>query len=154
MLNFLTLEVNGDRIFYYCKKIFVYKNYKIDIEFESTGIKRLVKMFSSLKASANGGIVFIDEMDANLHDVYFTKLIEFFKEQSRGQLCFTTHNLEPIEVLKDCSHSLDFVSNDSRLSSWVKSGNKSPMKKYVNGLIPYSTFNVGSIDFEFLLDED
>jgi len=145
-------KINQDT--YYCKKIFVYKNYKIDIEFESTGIKRLVKMFSSLKASANGGIVFIDEMDANLHDVYFTKLIEFFKEQSRGQLCFTTHNLEPIEVLKDCSHSLDFVSNDSRLSSWVKSGNKSPMKKYVNGLIPYSTFNVGSIDFEVLLDED
>ena len=99
-------------------------------------------------------ITFIDEMDSNLHDVYFTKLIEFFKNDSKGQLCFTTHNLEPINLLKDKAHSLDFVSDDSRVYSWKKDGNNSPMSKYVHGLIPYSPFNVESFFFDVLFDED
>ena len=137
---------------YYCDKIFVYGKKKINVEFESTGIKKLVKMYSVLKSCANGSIAFIDEMDANLHDVYFSKLIEFFKLDSKGQLCFTTHNIEPIDILKSNSHSLDFISNDSRVYSWKKDGNKSPTSKYVNGLIPYSPFNVNSFDFDILLD--
>lgn len=139
---------------YRCDKIFRYGNNKVNVEFESTGIKKLMRLYSTLKSCANGGIAFIDEMDANLHDVYFTKLIEFFKNDSKGQLCFTTHNLEPIDILRENSHSLDFISNDSRVYSWVKDGNKSPMKKYISGLIPYSPFNVESFDFDLLLDEE
>ena len=139
---------------YYCDKIFRYGNKKINVEFESTGIKKLMRLYSILKSCANGSVAFIDEMDANLHDVYFTKLIEFFKNDSKGQLCFTTHNLEPIDILKENSHSLDFISNDSRVYSWIKDGNKSPMKKYISGLIPYSPFNVESFDFDLLLDEE
>ena len=145
-------KINDDK--YYCDKIFIYGNKKINIEFESTGIKKLVRLYSALKLCANSSIAFIDEMDANLHDVYFTKIIEFFKNDSKGQLCFTTHNLEPIDILKSNSHSLDFISNDSRVYSWVKDGNKSPMSKYVKGLIPYSPFNVESFDFDILLDEE
>ena len=106
-------------------------------------------------ACTNGKIVFIDEFDANLHDVYFAKLVEFLKNYAKGQLCFTTHNLEPIEVLKNNSYSLDFLSNDSRVASWIKNGNKSPMKQYINGLIDYSPFNVYDIDFiDSLIEED
>ena len=138
---------------YKCKKIFIYDNYPIDMEFESTGIKKLVRLYTNFKKYVNGGVVFIDEMDANLHDVYFTKLIEFFKYEAKGQLCFTTHNLEPIDVLKDNKYALEFLSNDSRIASWVKGGRQSPMNKYVNGLIPYSTFNVDSTNFEVLLED-
>ena len=145
-------KINGDR--YHCDKIFCYGENKINVEFESTGIKKLVRLYSALKICANGGITFIDEMDSNLHDVYFTKLIEFFKNDSKGQLCFTTHNLEPINLLKDKAHSLDFVSDDSRVYSWKKDGNNSPMSKYVHGLIPYSPFNVESFFFDVLFDED
>ncbi|MBE6143539.1 MAG: ATP-binding protein [Erysipelotrichaceae bacterium] len=146
-------KINGDE--YYCNKIFNYGDLLVDIEFESTGIKKLVRIYNALSACANGRIVFIDEFDANLHDVYFTKLVEFMKIYAKGQFCFTTHNLEPIDVLKDNSHSLDFLSNDSRVTSWMKNGNKSPMKKYINGLIDYSPFNVHAIDFiDSLLEED
>ena len=139
-------KINDD--VYYCNKIFNYNNSNgIDIEFESTGIKKLVRLFNALLACTNGKIVFIDEFDANLHDVYFAKLVEFLKNYAKGQLCFTTHNLEPIEVLKNNSYSLDFLSNDSRVASWIKNGNKSPMKQYINGLIDYSPFNVYDIDF-------
>lgn len=82
---------------------------------------------------------------------FFTKLIEFLKNDSKRQLCFTTHNLEPIDVLKDKAHSLDFISNDSRVYSWIKEENRSQMNKYVNGLIPYSPFNIESFDFDLLL---
>lgn len=147
-------KINDD--VYYCNKIFNYNNSNgIDIEFESTGIKKLVRLFNALLACTNGKIVFIDEFDANLHDVYFAKLVEFLKNYAKGQLCFTTHNLEPIEVLKNNSYSLDFLSNDSRVASWIKNGNKSPMKQYINGLIDYSPFNVYDIDFiDSLIEED
>ena len=147
-------KINDD--VYYCNKIFNYNNSNgIDIEFESTGIKKLVRLFNALLACTNGKIVFIDEFDANLHDVYFAKLVEFLKNYAKGQLCFTTHNLEPIEVLKNNSYSLDFLSNDSRVASWIKNGNKSPMKQYINGLIDYSPFNVYDIDFiNSLIEED
>ena len=147
-------KINDD--VYYCNKIFHYNNSNgIDIEFESTGIKKLVRLFNALLACTNGKIVFIDEFDANLHDVYFAKLVEFLKNYAKGQLCFTTHNLETIEVLKNNSYSLDFLSNDSRVASWIKNGNKSPMKQYINGLIDYSPFNVYDIDFiDSLIEED
>ena len=144
-------KIDNDK--YYCDKIFKYGDIQINIEFESTGIKKLVNLFFTLNACANGSIAFIDEMDANLHDVYFARLIEFYKNDSRGQLCFTTHNLEPINILKDSNHSLDFLSNDSKVYSWVKNGNSSPLNKYINGLIPYSPFNIDSFDFDLLLDD-
>lgn len=153
-LDKIVIDKKDDGDKYCCDKIFVYGKQKINVEFESTGIKKMVRLHSALKSCANGRIVFIDEMDANLHDVYFTKLIEFFKNDSKGQLCFTTHNLEPIDILKDKAHSLDFISNDSRVYSWIKDGNKSPMNKYINGLIPYSPFNLESFDFDLLLDEE
>ena len=145
-------KINGDK--YLCRKILKYNNFEIDIEFESAGIKKLVKLYTILKQCSNGQIAFIDEMDANLHDVYFSKMIEFFKIDGKGQLCFTTHNLEPINILKDNNYSLDFLSNDSRLFSWKKNGNKSPLNNYINGLIPYSPFLVESFDFDILLDEE
>ena len=146
-LRQIEIEKKIDNDKYVCKKILHYDNYSIDIEFESTGIKKLVRLFNALVACVSGKIVFIDEFDANLHDVYFAKLIEFMKDYSEGQLCFTTHNLEPINILKSNSHSLDFLSNDSRVTSWKKDGNKSPLNKYINGLIDYSPFNVSSVDF-------
>ena len=152
-LSKIIIDKKIDGEFYFCEKIFRYGNIDINLEFESTGIKKLVRLFNSLHDCANGSIAFIDEMDANLHDVYFNKLIEFFLYDSKGQLCFTTHNLTPIKLLKDYPRSLDFLSDDSRLYSWKKEGNTSPIAKYVDGLIPYSPFNVESFDFDILLDK-
>ncbi|MGM9858893.1 MAG: ATP/GTP-binding protein [Bacilli bacterium] len=138
-------KINNDT--YYCDKIFHYGDSAVNIEFESAGIKKLVRIFNALVSCSNGRVVFIDEFDANLHDVYFSKLIEFLKDYATGQLCFTTHNLSPIEILEDNKHSLDFLSNDSRVTSWTKNGNKSAIKQYIYGLIDYSPFNVNSIDY-------
>ncbi len=50
--------------------------------------------------SADGQITFIDELDANINDVYLDKLIEYFILYGNGQLCFTAHNLSPMSLLK------------------------------------------------------
>lgn len=94
-----------------------------------------------------GGIVFIDEFDSNLHDVYLCALIEYLKEFGDGQLCFTTHNVGPMDILKNNKNSIDFLSINHKVYSWKKSGNYSPSNLYRNGMIEGSPFNVDAIDF-------
>jgi hypothetical protein len=68
-------------------------------------------------------------------------------EYGEGQLCFTTHNVGPMEVLKRHKKSIDFLSTNGKVTSWVKNGNYSPSHLYRNGMIDGSPFNVDSIDF-------
>ena len=131
------------------KKTFIYKNGdKIDLAYESTGIKKLVRIFGALSAVDDGGVVFIDEFDANIHDVYLCKLIEYFSEFTNGQLIFTTHNLGPMEVLdkKGAKHSIDFI-NKKKVTPWRRNGNYSVVNVYRKGMIPNSPFNIESVDF-------
>lgn len=79
----------------------VYNEYRVNVEFESTGIKKLVKLYMYIREMKRGGIVFIDEFDANLHDVYLCALLEYLMEYGEGQLCFTTHNIGPMDILKE-----------------------------------------------------
>ena len=91
-----------------------------------------------------GGIVFIDEFDSNLHDVYLCALLEYLAEYGEGQLCFTTHNVGPMDILKQYNKSIDFLSEDHKIYPWTKRGNYSPSKLYRNGMIEG---NIDSIDF-------
>lgn len=127
---------------YSCNLIMVYKSYSIDAEYESTGIKKLITLFSYLNDVMNGYIVFIDELDANLHDVYLCALLEFLGEYGKGQLCFTTHNIGPMSVLKKYKKSLDFLSEDGEVFSWKKNGNYSPANLYREGMIEGSPLNI------------
>ena len=91
-----------------------------NVEFESTGIKKLVKLYMYIREMKRGGIVFIDEFDANLHDVYLCALLEYLMEYGEGQLCFTTHNIGPMEyaqmVLRgEIEHYLSLGCDHGRL---------------------------------------
>ena len=99
-----------------------------------------------------GGIVFIDEFDSNLHDVYLCALLEYLMEYGKGQLCFTTHNVGPMDVLKRNKKSIDFLSIDHKIYPWTTNGNYSPSKLYRKGMIEGSPFNVDSIDFIGIFD--
>ena len=90
---------------------------------------------------------FIDEFDSNLHDVYLCALLEYLMEYGEGQLCFTTHNVGPMDVLKQHKKSIDFLSEDHQIYPWKTNGNYSPSKLYRNGMIEGSPFNVDAIDF-------
>lgn len=141
---------NGEK--YSCSLNMVYGTYSINTEFESTGIKKLIRLFTYLQAMVHGEIIFIDEFDSNLHDVYLCALIEYLMEYGKGQLCFTTHNIGPMRILKSHKKSIDFLSLDHKIYSWKKNGNYSPSKLYRNGMIIGSPFNVDSIDFIGIFD--
>lgn len=142
---------NGEN--YECDLNLNYGSYSINKEFESTGIKKLIRLYDCFAAASTTGIVFVDEMDSNLNDVYLCKLIEYFMYYGRGQLCFTTHNLDPMTILKENKNSIDFLSSDNHLVSWTSRGNASPENCYKNGMIKDSPFNIDATDFVGILGE-
>lgn len=138
---------------YECSLIMNYGDYKVHISYESTGIRKLVTLFDYMSLAMDGKIVFIDEMDSNINDVYLCKLIEFFKLYGNGQLCFTTHSTSPMEVLRDAKLSIDFLSSDSRIVPWKKNGNYTPERMYRRGMIEYLPFNIEAEDFLGILGD-
>lgn len=146
-LKSIEIDVKDDGDNYRCDLNLNYGDYLINKEFESTGIKKLIKLFDCFDAASKYGIVFIDEMDSNLNDVYLCKIIEYFMYYGKGQLCFTTHNLDPMSVLKENKYSIDFLSSDNKLVSWVSKGNAAPDSYFKNGMIENIPFNIDATDF-------
>ncbi|MBM6765893.1 ATP-binding protein [Faecalicoccus pleomorphus] len=153
-LKNIEIDKKEDGDFFVCDLIMVYDSYKVHAEYESTGIKKLIQLFEYLKKMVNGSIVFIDEFDSNLHDVYLCALLEYLMEYGKGQLCFTTHNVGPMDVLRQRKKSIDFLSEDHKVYSWRTNGNYSPAKLYRSGMIEGSPFNVDSIDFIGMFDDE
>lgn len=146
-LKSIDIDAKDDGDNYRCELIFNYGNYKVNKEFESTGIKKLVRLYSAFKAANNFGIAFVDEMDSNINDIYLCKLIEYFMYYGKGQLCFTMHNVDPMSLLKQNKNSIDFLSSDNKIVSWVSKGHTSPENYYKNGMIENSPFNIDATDF-------
>ncbi|MDY0209755.1 MAG: AAA family ATPase [Bacilli bacterium] len=154
-LNSISFEKKpmGDNFKYFL--IFNYDNWSVDSEFESTGIKKLKQLFQYFQLVMIGGIVFIDELDANLHDVYLSRLILFFEKYAKGQLCFTSHNLGTMNELKSYKNSIDFITETCEIEQWKKNGNYTPYNQYRSGMIPNSPFNIEDFDFlDVFGDED
>lgn len=147
------IDAKEDGEQYVCDLNLNYGDYQINKEFESTGIKKLIRLFDCLSFASTGGIVFVDEMDANLNDVYLCKLIEYFMYYGKGQLCFTTHNIGPMSVLKENKNSIDFLSSDNHLVPWTSRGNATPENCYRNGMIEDLPFNVDASDFVGIFGE-
>lgn len=146
-LKSIEIDKKDDGDNYRCDLNLNYGDYLINKEFESTGIKKLIKLYDCFDAASKYGIVFIDEMDSNLNDVYLCKIIEYFMYYGKGQLCFTTHNLDPMSVLKENKYSIDFLSSDNKLVSWVSKGNATPYNYFKNGMIENIPFNIDATDF-------
>ena len=146
-LKSIEIDKKDDGDNYRCDLNLNYGDYLINKEFESTGIKKLIKLYDCFDAASKYGIVFIDDMDSNLNDVYLCKIIEYFMYYGKGQLCFTTHNLDPMSVLKENKYSIDFLSSDNKLVSWVSKGNATPDNYFKNGMIENIPFNIDATDF-------
>lgn len=151
-LKDIEIERKDKGVDYVCSLNMVYEGFSINSEFESTGIKKLIKLYAYLQEMVQGGIVFIDELDSNLHDVYLCALLEYLMDYGQGQLCFTTHNVGPMDILKRNKKSIDFLSIDNKIYPWKTNGNYSPAKLYRNGMIEGSPFNIDDIDFIDVFD--
>ncbi len=153
-LKGIEIDKKENKNYYICDLIMDYNEYKINVEFESTGIKKLIKLYEFFDEMASGNIVFVDELDSNLHDVYLCALLEYLMEHGKGQLCFTTHNIGPMDVLKRNKKSIDFLSVNHKIYPWTKNGNYSPANLYKSGMIEGSPFNIDSIDFISAFDAE
>ena len=147
-LKTIEIEKKIDDEFYHCRNILVYNDgRRIDKQFESVGVKKLISYYDAFCCIEQCGIVFIDEFDANIHDVLLTKLLEYITFYTEGQFIFTTHNLNPMHILKKQKHAIDFISDDGYVTSWTSSGNYDPASLYSKGLIDKSPFNLSPSDF-------
>lgn len=150
----IEIEKQEDKDFYYCNKKLIYKNSKVDSDYESTGIQKMMSIFNSVEAVTRNKIVFIDELDANINGVYLKALLEYLNESKKGQLCFTTHNLYPMHYLYNFTNAIDFIGETGKVVSWTKNGNYRPYKLYPEGMISDSPFNIDSIDFVSVFEAD
>lgn len=141
------LKVEENRGVFEVRRYFVYKDYNIDLRYESSGIRQLVHLFPCLSMCARGSIIFIDEIDTNINSVYLEKLVSFFLEYGKGQMVFTTHNIETMDVLKNQRRAIEVLGSDGQLDIWVKKGNRSPKSDYIYGNFPNSPMNVEDFDF-------
>ena len=150
-LKDLKIHFKRDGNFSLCELEFVYpgkkKDYRVDYEFESTGIKKLCSLFKAFNEASKGGIVLIDEIDAGVHDVFLTSLIEYFALYNNAQIICTTHNIGLMESLKNMSKSIDILADDSTIHTWVKNGDLSPSSLYKKGYLSGTPFNLNPTDF-------
>ena len=141
-----------DQDYYEIEYIFCYKDYKINFEYESMGMKSLFRLFDVLDTLNNGGIVFVDEIDMSIHDLYLNRLIEFFAENGKGQFVFTAHNTSILDTLKKYKNSIDFMTEYQEIKPWIKNGNYSPRKQYLEGMLPNMPYNIEYYDFFEIFD--
>lgn len=141
----LTIKHNG--AYSFLTPRFYYEGYDVDYEFESTGIKKLCQLFTALVSASRGYIVFIDEIDAGIHDVFFTRLIEYFAKYVQCQIVVTTHHVEAMETLKRFKQTIDVLTDDGFIVSWKKRGDSSPSSNFRNGALGGVPFNLQSFDF-------
>ncbi len=152
-LKSIDIDKKDNGPYYVCELIFNYGKYQIDQEFESTGIRKLIRIFSTLSACASGNIAFLDEMDANINDVYLNAIIKYLADYGEGQLCFTSHDTEPMDILRQYKKSIDFLSTDNHLVPWVKNGHYSPRNMYREGMVEHIPMNVDATDFIGILGD-
>lgn len=146
-LQKILIDRTEDGNVYRCTLNLDYGGYRVNEEFESTGIKKLMRMFESFDFASAGGIVFIDELDSNINDVYLCKLIEYIAQYGKGQLCFTAHNLSPMHFLKQMKKSIDFMTADHRVIPWNVNGNFTPENQFRKGMIEGCPLNIEASDF-------
>ncbi len=144
-------EMDAD--YYQVSLVFDYGSYSVDYEFESTGIKKMVKLYDAIQSVTMGFIVFIDEFDANINPVFFDKLIDYVRDFADGQLAFTSHNTSSMESLKDGKDAINFLTSDNQIIKWTKNGHYSPDVLYRNGMIEKIPFNIYGTDFVGIFGE-
>ena len=88
----------------------------IPIRMESEGIIKIVSILNVLiQAFADESICLaIDELDAGIFEYMLGEILDIFKDNAKGQLIFTSHNLRALEMLNKESIMFSTVNPDNR----------------------------------------
>lgn len=97
---FYKKEFHDDEIYYkLIEEKHIAGNYRrIDFERESAGNCQLLNISCYLLTACMGGVVILDEAEANIHDLLFQKLLEEIRPILKGQVIMTTHNTMLMEA--------------------------------------------------------
>ena len=97
---FYKKEFHDDEIYYkLIEEKYIAGNYRrIDFERESAGNCQLLNISCYLLTACMGGVVILDEAEANIHDLLFQKLLEEILPILKGQVIMTTHNTMLMEA--------------------------------------------------------
>lgn len=97
---FYKKEFHDDEIYYkLIEEKYIAGNYRrIDFERESAGNCQLLNISCYLLTACMGGVVILDEAEANIHDLLFQKLLEEIRPILKGQVIMTTHNTMLMEA--------------------------------------------------------
>ena len=97
---FYKKEFHDDEIYYkLIEEKYIAGNYRrIDLERESAGNCQLLNISCYLLTACMGGVVILDEAEANIHDLLFQKLLEEIRPILKGQVIMTTHNTMLMEA--------------------------------------------------------
>lgn len=76
---------------------------RIPLLYESAGIKKIISICSNLVACYNRETycLVVDELDSGIYEYLLGECLEVMQEKAKGQLIFTSHNLRPLEVLRN-----------------------------------------------------
>lgn len=133
--------------FYTCNLTFVYEDYSVPLSLESRGIRKIIPLYEKLESVAMGGIGFIDDLDASIHEVYLEKLVSFFTSYSKGQLVFTSNSLAPMRALENGKHAIEFLSDQGDHEEWTRHSRYRASRLYHDGMIAGNPFNVEDYTF-------
>ncbi len=91
---------------------------KIPLKLESDGIKKIITLISSLIDIYNNkySILIIDEFDSGIFEYLLGELLKSIKEDSKGILLFTSHNLRALEIIKDSIVFSSTLKNNTYIS--------------------------------------
>lgn len=117
------------------------------LSLESRGIRKIISLYEKLESVARGGIGFIDDLDASIHEVYLEKLVSFFTSYSEGQLVFTSNSLAPMRALEKGKHAIDFLSDQGDHEEWTRHSRYRASRLYHDGMIAGNPFNVEDYTF-------
>ena len=117
------------------------KSRAIPFELESTGNHKLIMLLGYILTACMGGTVIIDEADAGIHDLLFSKLINSCSSLITGQLIISIHNTTLLEEIPmnsvaildedDEGQKTVYFINNKGSDRTYKSNNK--RKKYLKG---------------------
>lgn len=130
-----------------CNLTFVYEDYSVPLSLESRGIRKIISLYEKLESVASGGIGFIDNLDASIHEVYLEKLVSFFTSYSKGQLVFTSNSLAPMRALENGKHAIEFLSDQGDHEEWTRHSRYRASRLYHDGMIAGNPFNVEDYTF-------
>jgi AAA15 family ATPase/GTPase len=131
--------INNDVTEYIIDDIILDYGFKISMELESDGVKRMFNVFNEVfNGLAHNQIVVIDEIDISLHSDIIKTIINYAIHYSKGQLIFTTHDLLMMDILDETEKAIIIIDNEHNLVIPPKGNGTSTLSKYLNGKINHT----------------